>query len=85
MDVEVTGGEHPSRSGELWGREGTEEGEETRKFGGGVRIKEWGELCNGVDHRVSVCGRRLRMDGGSHEGFKQCSGLSFEQSRVIEG
>lgn len=66
MDVEVAGGEHPARSGEIWGREGTEEREETRKFGGGVRIEEWGELCDGVDHGVSVCGGRLRMDRRSH-------------------
>lgn len=62
MDVEVAGGEHPARSSELGGREGVEEGEETREFGGGVWIEEGGELRNGVDHRVCVCGRRPRMD-----------------------
>ena len=85
MDVKVAGGEHPARSGEFWGRKSTEEGEKARKFGGSVWLDEWGELSDGVDHRVGVCERSLGMVGRPHQRFEQCSGAFLECSRVNNG
>jgi len=85
VDVEVTSGEHPAGVSESWEREGAEEGEHAREFSRGVGVKEWGELCEGVDDRVGACGGLWGFGGRLDQGVEEGAGARLEFARVVDG